>query len=113
MSREDHLPDVYQQFQDAFPSVARALDDLAISTSQAGPLDSRTERLVKLAMAIAAQSPGSTRSNVRKALAAGDSIEQIRQVALLAITTCGFPTAIAGLGWIDEVASKAEEDREP
>jgi hypothetical protein len=22
---------------------------------------------------------------------------------MLAITTCGFPTAIAGIGWIDEV----------
>jgi 4-carboxymuconolactone decarboxylase len=46
------------------------------------------------------------RSNVRKALAAGDTAAEIRHVALLAITTCGFPTAIAGLGWIDEVLAR-------
>ena len=43
------------------------------------------------------------KSNARKALAAGASPDEVRQVGILAITTCGFPTAIAGLGWIDEV----------
>jgi len=43
------------------------------------------------------------KSNARKALAAGASADDVRQVGILAITTCGFPTAIAGLGWIDEV----------
>ena len=33
-------------------------------------------------------------------------------MALLAITTCGFPTAVAGLSWIDAVlASKRVEQR--
>jgi 4-carboxymuconolactone decarboxylase len=49
------------------------------------------------------------RSNARKALEAGDTAAEIRHVALLAITTCGFPTAIAGLGWIEEVLGHAEE----
>jgi len=30
-------------------------------------------------------------------------VDEVRHVAMLAVTTCGFPTAIAGLGWIDEV----------
>jgi alkylhydroperoxidase/carboxymuconolactone decarboxylase family protein YurZ len=46
------------------------------------------------------------RSNVRKALAAGATAEEVRHVALLAITTCGFPQAIAGIGWVDEVLAK-------
>jgi alkylhydroperoxidase/carboxymuconolactone decarboxylase family protein YurZ len=33
----------------------------------------------------------------------GATAEEIRHVALLAITTAGFPTAVAGFGWIDEV----------
>src|SRR5262245_54153842 len=41
--------------------------------------------------------------NVRKALDAGAPVDEIRQVSLLAITTSGFPTAIAGLGWTEEV----------
>jgi hypothetical protein len=30
-------------------------------------------------------------------------MDEIRAVSLLAITTCGFPTAIAGLRWIEDV----------
>jgi 4-carboxymuconolactone decarboxylase len=79
-------------------------------TEQAGPLDDRTQRLVKVALAVGALAEGAVRSNVRKALAAGDSAAEIRHVALLAITTCGFPTAIAGLGWIDEVLGPVSAD---
>ena len=49
------------------------------------------------------------RSNAGKALEAGDTAAEIRHVALLAITTCGFPTAIAGLGWIEEVLGRVED----
>ena len=58
---------------------------------------------MKLGLAIGAAAEGSVRSNVRKAIAAGATADEVRQVALLAITTCGFPLAIAGAGWIDEV----------
>ena len=33
----------------------------------------------------------------------GGAAEGIRHAALLGVTTCGFPAAIAGFGWIDEV----------
>lgn len=73
------------------------------AVDRAGPLDERTARLVKLGLAIGAVAEGAVRSNVRKAIAAGATTEEIRQVGVLAITTCGFPAAIAGIGWIDEV----------
>ena len=100
---EDHLPDIYRTFRASFPDVAAGLDELAARVDRAGPLDERTRRLVKLGMAIACQSPGAVRSNVRKALQAGESADEIRHVAALAITTCGFPTAVAGTEWIEEV----------
>ena len=31
---------------------------------------------------------------------------ELRAVTLLAITTCGFPTAIAGQRWVDEVLAR-------
>lgn len=104
----DYLPDVYITFRQRFPQVANGLDGIGRAADSAGPLDERTQRLVKLGIAIASESPGATRSNVRKALDAGDTIEEIRHVAVLAITTCGFPTAVAGLGWIDDVVGAVD-----
>ena len=43
------------------------------------------------------------RSNTRRALEFGIGEDELRHVAVLAITTGGFPTAIAGFGWIEEV----------
>jgi 4-carboxymuconolactone decarboxylase len=104
----EHLPRIYVTFRERYAEVADALDGLARTTEGAGPLDERTQRLVKLGLAIGSLAEGAVRSNVRKALAAGDTPDEIRQVALLAITTCGFPTAIAGLGWIEEVLAPSE-----
>ena len=100
---DEHLPGVYLRFRSGYPAVAAALDNLGEAVDKAGPLDQRTARLVKLGLAIGGAAEGSVRSNARKALAAGATPEELRHVALLAVTTCGFPAAIAGVGWIDEV----------
>ncbi len=100
---DGHLPDVYLGFRDQYPEVASALDALGATVDGAGPLDERVARLVKLGLAVGASAEGAVKSNARKALAAGARPEEIRQVGILAITTCGFPAAIAGLGWLDEV----------
>ena len=100
---DDHLPDVYLGFRENYPAVAAALDGLGEAVDGAGPLDERSARLVKLGLAIGAGAEGSVKSNARKALAAGAAPEEVRQVGILAVTTCGFPAAIAGMGWIDEV----------
>lgn len=99
----EYLPDIYMDFRDDYPEVARALDALGAATGEAGPLEERTQRLVKLGIAIGGLAEGAVRSNARKALELGVSAEEIRHVALLAITTSSFPTAIAGLSWIEEV----------
>lgn len=98
-----YLPHVYQDFRSRYPDVAGALDQLGQAGDAAGPLDEREQRLAKLGLAVGALAQGAVRSNARKALDAGATPDEIRHVALLAITTCGFPTAIAGLGWIEEV----------
>ena len=100
---KDYLPGIYTRFRAGFPAVATALDGLGEAVDAAGPLDERSTRLVKLGMAVGRAAEGAVRSNARKALAAGASPDELRHVAVLAITTCGFPTAIAGLGWIEEV----------
>ena len=99
----EYLPTAYTRFRDDYPGVAAALDGLGAASDESGPLDTSTERLVKLGLAIGGGAEGAVRSNVRKAVDAGASPMEIRQVGVLAITTVGFPAAIAALGWIDEV----------
>ncbi len=104
---DDYLPSIYLRFRSDYPAVVTALDGLGEAVDAAGPLDERVQRLVKLGLAIGGAAEGAVRSNARKALAAGATPEEVRHVALLAVTTCGFPTAIAGIGWIDEVLTAA------
>jgi len=99
----DYLPDIYVSFRERFPEVAAAQDRLAAQVDAAGPLDERTSRLVKLGIAIGSLSEGAVRSNVRKALAAGATLEEVQHVVLLSMTTCGFPAAVAAWGWVREV----------
>jgi alkylhydroperoxidase/carboxymuconolactone decarboxylase family protein YurZ len=103
----EYLPAAYVGFRSAHPDVAERLDALAAAADQAGGLNERDLRLVKLGIAIGRESEGAVRSNVRKARSAGIADEDIRHAALLAVTTAGFPTAIASLQWIEEVLGPA------
>jgi hypothetical protein len=63
---EQHLPQIYLAFRDAHPEVAKALDELGRSTEHAGPLDDRTQRLVKVALAVGSLAEGAVRANARR-----------------------------------------------
>lgn len=75
---------------------------LADACREAGPLDEKTCRLVKLALAIAAATEGGTHSAVRHAKEAGITIEEMEHVVLLGVTTLGFPAAGRALAWIHD-----------
>jgi 4-carboxymuconolactone decarboxylase len=107
----EHLPGIYQHFEDAFADVHAAHQELARRCYAAGAIDERTARLVKLGIAIGAQSDGSVRSHARRALQEGHSPEELRHVAVLSLTTIGFPHMSAGLEWIEEVVSKEPAPR--
>jgi AhpD family alkylhydroperoxidase len=100
MSQE--LPKAYQNFMDNYQSIWAAYDQLGAAVHRQGPLDEKSRELVKLGIAVGAGLEGAVHSHVRKALAAGASPEEIRQVALLAIPTVGFPTMMAALTWIED-----------
>ncbi len=76
---------------------------MAGSLHEAGPLDAKTRRLVKLGIAVGAEAEGGVRSHVRKALAEGITPAEVEQAILLGFTTAGFPTMIAALKWAREV----------
>jgi 4-carboxymuconolactone decarboxylase len=85
------------------PEVWEAFQHLGEKASRAGPLDTRTRRLIHLALAIAASSEGATHSHARRARSEGISAEELEHVAILAITTVGWSQAIKGLTWVRDV----------
>ncbi len=105
----DYLPEVYQQFSSHFPAVKEAFDALGAAEHDAGPLGEKERRLVKLGIAVGAESEGAVRSHVRKLLGVGASQDEILHAIVLALTTIGFPATNAALGWAEEVL--AEEGR--
>jgi len=101
-----YLPKLYENFQKKFPQVFKDYKQLGLATRQAGPLDEKTQDLVKLGIAVGANSRGAVMSHTRKALAAGATSEEIAHAVLLGLTTTGFPNTMAALSWIEEVLAK-------
>jgi alkylhydroperoxidase/carboxymuconolactone decarboxylase family protein YurZ len=100
------LPKSVEQFQQSYPNVWQAFQQLGEECHRAGPLDERTRRLVKVGIAAAAQSEGALHSAARQARGAGVPAEEIRHAILLTITTVGFPRAMAALTWAEDTLEK-------
>lgn len=96
------LPTPVEEFRRDHPDLWRSFTELGDRCHEAGPLDEKTRRLVKLALAIGAGLEGATHSAVRNALAAGVTPEEIRHAAILGITTLGFPSTMRALTWISD-----------
>jgi alkylhydroperoxidase/carboxymuconolactone decarboxylase family protein YurZ len=62
--------------------------------------------LIKLALAAGAKLEGAVHAHTRRGLEEGVSPEELRHVAMLAITTLGWSSAMAVLTWIEDVAGK-------
>lgn len=106
------LPRPVEAFKDDYGEVWRAFTQLGDQCHQAGPLDERTRRLVKLALAIGAGLEGGTHSAVRNALASGVTPEEMRHVAVLGITTLGLPSTMRALTWIGDGLEPADATNE-
>ena len=105
---DSELPSIVQRFIERHPDVWEAYNKLGQTAAEAGPLDEKAERLVKLAIAVGGGLEGAVRSHTRRGLASGLSPEELQNVALLGITTVGWPSAIAAFSWIhDELEKRA------
>ena len=104
----DYLPKVFERFSRDYPEVMRAHDELALRTREAGPLSDRERRLVKLGIAVGGESEGAVRSHARRALAEGIEPDAVRHVAVLGISTAGYPAAMAAFEWINEVLDRQD-----
>ncbi len=99
---QDELPPIVEKFAREQPQVWDAYNRLGQAVAQAGPLDAKAQRLVKLAIAVGAGLEGAVHSHVRRGLKAGLTRQELEHVGLLAITTVGWPSALAALSWIEE-----------
>jgi alkylhydroperoxidase/carboxymuconolactone decarboxylase family protein YurZ len=106
------VPAPVEAFRQDYEDVWQAFARLGESCHEAGPLDERARRLVKLALAVGAGLEGGTHSAVRNALAAGLSAGEVKQVAVLAVTTLGFPAAMRALTWIGDGLSPEDDSTE-
>jgi 4-carboxymuconolactone decarboxylase len=97
------MPTRYQYFEKSYPSVMQAVEALGEATQAAGPLDSKTRALVKLAIAVGALREGAVHSHTRRAFEVGCSPDELRHVAVLAITTIGFPSTMAAMSWVEDI----------
>ena len=101
-----YLPKTYKDFSDRFPEIFRDYEQLGKTCRESGPLEHKFRDLVKLGIAIGANSRGAVMSHTRKALASGATPEEITHVVLLSLTTTGFPNMIASMDWVNEVLEK-------
>jgi alkylhydroperoxidase/carboxymuconolactone decarboxylase family protein YurZ len=99
------LPKSVTDFKGKYPTVWDAFAALGDRCHQAGPLDEKTRRLVKLGIAIAHRHEGAVHSAARNALRSGIAVEEMFHVAILATTTIGWPTAYAAMTWIEDAVS--------
>lgn len=95
----------YLDFIKQYPRLGEAWETLHQEEAR-GPLDERTIRLVKLAVAMGAFREGAVHSAVRKAVKAGITREELDQMVALGASTLGMPSSVAVFTWIQDVLEK-------
>ena len=104
---KEKLPDFLEGVIKQYPEVWKAYQDFGEACGTSGPLDEKTVRLVKLALAVGAKSEGAVHSHTRRALKQGISPEELQQIALLAVTSIGWSQSMAALSWIQDVVEQS------
>ena len=107
-SAEAKPPAMYSKFIRRYPKLGEAWSHIT-EAGEEGPLDVRTQRLIRLGIAIGALREGAVHSGVRKALGMGISPEELEQVVALAAGTLGLPSTVAAYGWLLDITDSQSE----
>ncbi len=102
-----YYPKIYQKFVKQYPDVFEAFESLGRKCRNAGPVPEKYQNLIKLGIAVGANSRGAVMSGTRKALASGAKPEEIVHTVLLSLTTTGFPNMMAAMALVNEVMETA------
>ena len=98
-------PEMYESFTRRYPKLKEAWEKIA-EAGKDGPLDAKTIRLVKLAVAVGSLKEGAVHASIRKAVDLNISREEIEQVISLAAGTIGLPSTVAVYSWAADLLKK-------
>lgn len=100
------IPAHYQKTKVLHPEYISAVESFSESLKGVGPLDESLAQFLQLAASVAIKSEGATHSHTRQLLELGFSPEEIQHAVILLSHTIGFPAAMAGLTWVNDVLDK-------
>ena len=103
--RPDDLPSGAGDVARAYPAIWKAYSALGEEFAQAGPINRKAVRLVKLALAIGASSEGAVHSHARRAMEEGS---RRRKSSRSRSPTLGFPQAVRVLTWIEDITDNGK-----
>ncbi len=101
-------PEFYQQTRERYPDLFANYEALGEAAKNAGPLDARAAALIKLALSISSGLEGASHAHARRALSAGCDPDELRHVAILSVTTLGFPAMMRAKSWVEDVLTKRQ-----
>jgi alkylhydroperoxidase/carboxymuconolactone decarboxylase family protein YurZ len=91
------IPERYKEVKQQFPDLFSHYEQLGESTYKAGPLDTKSIHLVKLAFSAAAGMEGATHAHTRKCISSGFTPAELRHAIISGATTLGMPTMMRAL----------------
>ena len=95
------LPKTFVRFAQRFPKLAAAHQAMGLASDE-GPLDKKTQHLIKIGICLGAGLESAMRSHTRRAIQAGATEAELEQAVMLGMTTCGFPRTVAAWAWVQE-----------
>lgn len=104
------VPGPFRKFVEAYPECGMTYEALALASREAAGFAEKEAELIKLALAMGSRLEGAVHSHARRALEAGATPAEVRGVALLSLTTLGFPHAMMGASWIEDVLREARKN---
>jgi 4-carboxymuconolactone decarboxylase len=103
-----YSPGFYMDFKKRFPEVVEANDVLVDRCSKQGPLDKKSQYLIKLGISIGINSESAVSQYARLALQEKTSVDELRHAVLMAATIAGLPATLAAMNWVEEVIKQTK-----
>lgn len=107
MTDNDKIPHTFEVFNERFPGLSHAHQQVGAALDEAGPLDEKTRTLVKIGICVGAGLESAVKSHVRRGLKSGLSAEEIEHALVLGMNSVGFPRTVAAWQWARQVLKDA------